>query len=157
LEKSMPVFAPEHPFKHHLPHPSFVVQAQTRAYFFPSLHKTPMPPFSLVVSLLIVAASALDNGFRLPPLGWSTWYGYTSNIDESLITGMADAMADKLLFAGYKHIWIDDGFALPRNNITNRIVVDPALFPSGFANLSDYIHSKGLLFGIYTSGKQFRV
>lgn len=110
-----------------------------------------MTSFSLVVSLLFVAASALDNGFRLPPMGWSSWYGCTSNINESLITGMADAMADKLLFAGYKHIWIDDGFALPRDNITNRIVVDPALFPSGFANLSDYIHGKGLLFGIYTS------
>ena len=97
------------------------------------------------------STSALDNGYRLPPLGWSSWYGYTQNIDEALITGMADAMADKLLSAGYRHVWIDDGFALPRDTTTNRIVVDPVLFPSGFANLSAYIHSKGLLFGVYTS------
>jgi len=65
-------------------------------------------------------------------------------------------MASSELFAaGYRHVWIDDGFALPRDSVTGKITVDPVAFPSGFRNLSDYIHGKGLLFGIYTSKGEF--
>lgn len=113
-------------------------------------------PQSLVVaaSLLVIIsrpALGLDNGFRVPPMGWSSWYGFTSNIDEAMIKGIADGMVSSGLAAvGFRQIWIDDGYALPRDPTTGRITVDPKLFPSGFRNLSDYIHGKGLLFGIYT-------
>ena len=48
-------------------------------------------------------------------------------------------------------IWIDDGWALPRDAKTQKPTVDPNLFPSGMRNLSDYVHAKGLQLGIYTS------
>ena len=46
---------------------------------------------------------------------------------------------------------VQDGYALPRDPVTSKVVVDPALFPSGFRNLSDTLHRANLLFGVYTS------
>ena len=98
------------------------------------------------------SALALDNGFRVPPMGWSSWYGFTQYISEALIVNISQGLVSSgLAAAGYNNVWIDDGFALPRDNVTQKIVVDPALFPSGFPALSDRLHSMGLRFGVYTS------
>lgn len=103
---------------------------------------------------------ARASGWRLPPIGWSSWYGYTSNINEALILGIAEGFVTPRLLrngssvsladVGYRHVWIDDGWALPRDPVTNKITVDPALFPSGFRSLSDKLHAQGLYFGVYT-------
>ena len=62
-------------------------------------------------SLLALGAplvAALDNGFRTPALGWSSWYGFTNNIDEVMLRGQADGMISSGLFvAGFNQIWID--------------------------------------------------
>jgi alpha-galactosidase len=55
------------------------------------------------------------------------------------------------LVCRYEQIWIDDGWAIGRDNKTGHVIVYPIAFPSGMAALSSYIHSKGLKFGIYTS------
>ena len=55
-----------------------------------------------------------------------------------------------LASVGFVSVWIDDGWALPRDPVTSKITVDAELFPSGFRNLSDMLHAKGLLFGVYT-------
>ncbi len=90
--------------------------------------------------LCVGAARGLDNGYRLPALGWSSWYGFTSNIDETMIQDMADGLVSSgLLAAGYRHVWIDDGYALPRNNVTGRVTVDPALFPRCVARVTQCI------------------
>ena len=53
--------------------------------------------------------------------GWSSWYGFTQNINEKMLRGMADGMVSSgLRDAGYEHIWIDDGWALPRDNTTHK-------------------------------------
>ena len=99
------------------------------------------------------AAQALLTGVgRVPTMGWSSWYGFTSNISEDLIRGMADAMASSGLAAfGWKYVNIDDGWAsVARNATTNELVADAALFPSGMASLAAYIHARNLSFGIYT-------
>ena len=43
-----------------------------------------------------------------------------------------------------------DGWALPRDNSTGRVTVDPAVFPSGIPAFSSYLHARNLSFGIYT-------
>lgn len=62
---------------------------------------------SLVVSRLSTVSS-LDNGFRLPAMGWSSWYGFTQNIEEGMLRDMADGLISSGLFAaGYNQIWIE--------------------------------------------------
>ena len=113
----------------------------------------------------LTAVVGLDNGLRVPPMGWSSWYGFTQNIDEVMLRGMADGMVSSGLHTvGYSHIWIDDGWVIGRENKSGtcsatgptgadscKPIVDSKLFPSGMRNLSDYVHARGLKFGIYTS------
>ena len=107
---------------------------------------------ALQAALLVAAAAALDNGFRVPAMGFSTWYGFTSNIDEVMLRGIADGLVSSgLRDVGYNNLWIDDGYVLPRDNATGRVTVDPAVFPSGIKAFADYVHARGLKFGVYTS------
>ncbi len=69
---------------------------------------------------------------------------------ESLIRETADAMvASGLKDAGYEYIVIDDCWHGERDSL-GFIQPDPVRFPSGIKALADYIHSKGLKFGIYS-------
>lgn len=53
--------------------------------------------------------------------------------------------------AGYLYVNSDDGWSLQQRDAAGRLVADPVKFPSGLKNLSAYIHSKGLKFGIYSA------
>ncbi|CAK0870251.1 unnamed protein product, partial [Prorocentrum cordatum] len=67
------------------------------------------------------------------------------------IRRVADAfVAHGLHRFGYEYIGIDDCWAVSRNKTTGVIVEDPAAFPDGMKAVVDYVHSKGLKFGIYT-------
>ena len=69
-----------------------------------------------------------------------------------MLREMADALVESGLSKfGYEYIWVDDGWAIDRDNKTGRIIEDPVLFPHGMGDLVKYIHNKGLKFGIYTS------
>ena len=50
--------------------------------------------YILLLSLLVPCTTALDNGLIAPPLGWSSWYGFTSHIDEAMLKEMADGMVN---------------------------------------------------------------
>jgi alpha-galactosidase len=105
-----------------------------------------------LASALLSAAHAIDNGVgRVPVMGWSSWYGFTSNINEGLVQQMADAMVSTgLAAAGFSYVNIDDGWAFSRDNTTGVVSPDPTLFPSGMAALAEYVHNRSLKFGIYT-------
>ena len=52
--------------------------------------------------------------------------------------------------AGYTYIVLDDGWmTMQRDSITGNLIADPKKFPHGLKALADYIHSKGLKFGVY--------
>lgn len=86
-----------------------------------------------------------------PPMGWNSWNTFAENITEDLIKETADALVDKgLADIGYKYVVIDDCWALMERDADGRLVPDPKKFPSGMKALADYIHSKGLKFGIYS-------
>jgi alpha-galactosidase len=93
----------------------------------------------------------LDDGLaRTPPMGWNTWNKFGCNVSERLIRETADAMVSSgMKDAGYRYVVIDDCWQVYRDT-SGTIVADPQRFPSGMKALADYIHSKGLLFGIYT-------
>jgi alpha-galactosidase len=110
--------------------------------------------FCFLLSLLIliaIPAAALDNGLgKTPPMGWNSWNKFACNVSEKLIRETADAMvASGMKDAGYKYVVIDDCWQVKRD-ADGTIVADPQRFPSGIKALGDYVHSKGLLFGIYS-------
>ena len=85
-----------------------------------------------------------------PPMGWNSWNHFACNVDEAKIRGAADAMASSgMKAAGYRYVVIDDCWQKSRDDAGN-IVADPERFPSGIKALADYVHSKGLKFGIYS-------
>ena len=86
-----------------------------------------------------------------PPLGWNTWNTFGANINEQLIIESADAMVETgLLDAGYKYLVIDDIWHLKERGADGRMVPDPEKFPRGMNYVADYVHSKGLKFGMYS-------
>ena len=97
------------------------------------------------------SARAWDNGLaRTPPMGWNSWNKFACNVSEDLIKSVADSVASNgMKDAGYQYIVIDDCWQVSRDANGN-IVPDAQRFPSGMKALGDYIHSKGLKFGIYS-------
>jgi alpha-galactosidase len=94
---------------------------------------------------------ALDNGqAKTPPMGWNSWNKFACNVSEELIKQIADAMVSTgMKDAGYQYIVIDDCWQVDRDSQGN-IIPDGKRFPSGIKALADYIHAKGLKFGIYS-------
>jgi alpha-galactosidase len=85
-----------------------------------------------------------------PPMGWNSWNKFGCDVSEKMIMEMADAMVSSgLKDVGYQYIVIDDCWQVARDKDGN-IIADPQRFPHGIKYLADYVHSKGLKFGIYS-------
>ncbi|MFD8303546.1 NPCBM/NEW2 domain-containing protein [Streptomyces sp. NPDC059690] len=101
------------------------------------------------------AAPALADGLALtPPMGFNNWNSThcRAEFNESMVKGIADLFVEKgLKDAGYRYVNLDDCWALPNRDADGRLVPDPARFPNGIKAVADYVHSKGLKLGIYTS------
>ena len=89
---------------------------------------------------------------KTPPMGWNSWNTFGKNISDSLIRETADAMAATgLRDAGYEYLVIDDCWSEHmRDPETHRIVAHHEKFPNGMKAVADYVHSKGLKFGMYS-------
>lgn len=86
-----------------------------------------------------------------PVMGWNTWNTFGEEINEELIIETADKMVELgYRQAGYEYIIIDDCWSLKKRDENNKLVADPEKFPHGMKYLADYIHSKGLKFGMYS-------
>lgn len=86
-----------------------------------------------------------------PPMGWNTWNTFGPAINEAMILESVDAMVNSgLKAAGYEYVVIDDIWALRERDAKGRMVPDPEKFPHGMKYIADYIHSKGLKFGMYS-------
>jgi alpha-galactosidase len=98
----------------------------------PTLHKVP------------------ENGLaKTPPMGWNSWNKFAGLVDDAAVRGMADAMATNgMKDAGYQYINIDDTWEAGRDERGN--ITTNKKFPDMKA-LADYVHSKGLKIGIYSS------
>lgn len=90
------------------------------------------------------------NGLALtPPMGWSTWYAFYDKTRDADVREIADLLvAQGFRDAGYVHVNIDDGWQSERD-AAGRIHSNER-FPSMRA-LGDYLHQRGLKFGIYSS------
>jgi alpha-galactosidase len=113
-----------------------------------------MKTFVLFVAITFFSISASAQKFdqlaKTPPMGWNSWNKFGCNVSETLIMGMADAMVSSgMKDTGYEYVVIDDCWQVSRDE-NGEIVVDKERFPHGMKYLADYIHSKGLKFGIYS-------
>lgn len=86
-----------------------------------------------------------------PPMGWNSWNTFGADINEQLIFDTADKMVETGLSAlGYEYLVIDDCWALKERDENGRLVADPQKFHHGMKAVADYVHSKGLKFGMYS-------
>lgn len=87
-----------------------------------------------------------------PPMGWNSWHPFRENINEEKIKAIADAMVSSgMKNAGYEYVIIDDGWMTDSRDENGHIIVDSIKFPSGIKAIADYIHERGLKFGLYSS------
>ncbi|MYS86926.1 alpha-galactosidase [Streptomyces sp. SID5474] len=87
-------------------------------------------------------------------MGFNNWNSTHCRADfnEAMIKGIADLFVSKgLKDAGYQYVNLDDCWALPNRDASGNLVADPVRFPHGIKAVADYVHGKGLKFGIYTS------
>jgi hypothetical protein len=123
--------------------------------------------FILLSISISFAQTKKDSWVPTPPLGWNSWDIFGTTVTEDQIKEQADAMAKHLLPSGYKYLTVDIQWYEPESqthayNPKATLTMDeygrltPGLkkFPSaangkGFKPLADYVHSKGLKFGIH--------
>jgi alpha-galactosidase len=107
---------------------------------YPNFERLPLPALHDVA----------ENGLaKTPPMGWNSWNLFQSNINDKVVREIADAMvATGMRDAGYVYINIDDTWEGVRD--ANGNLTSNSKFPDMKA-LVDYIHSRGLKFGIYSS------
>jgi alpha-galactosidase len=114
-----------------------------------------MRPIARLGALAVLAAlfpppTGADGLALTPPMGWNSWNRFGCDVSESLIRETADALvASGMKDAGYQYVVVDDCWQVDRD-ASGRIVADPERFPSGMKALADYVHSKGLKFGLYS-------
>jgi alpha-galactosidase len=86
---------------------------------------------------------------KTPPMGWNSWNLFAGKIDDKTVREMADALVSSgMRDAGYIYLNIDDTWEGDRD--ANGVIQTNNKFPDMKA-LADYVHSKGLKFGIYSS------
>ena len=85
-------------------------------------------------------------------MGWNTWNKFACDISidkiETAVDQIIDLGLDKL---GYNYVNLDDCWMKADRTTDGHFIVDEDKFPDGMKKLGDYIHSKGLKFGIYSS------
>ncbi|MCO5992097.1 NPCBM/NEW2 domain-containing protein [Actinoallomurus rhizosphaericola] len=100
-------------------------------------------------------AAALDNGLALiPQMGFNNWNATHCGADfnEDMVKGIADLFVSSgLKDAGYQYVNLDDCWAEQNRDANGDLVPNKTRFPSGIRALADYVHSKGLKLGIYSS------
>ena len=87
-----------------------------------------------------------------PPMGWNSWNAFTNKINDEIVRETADAMVERgLVKAGYNYLVIDDAWSERERDRKGNLVVCLAKFPHGMRSVADYVHKRGLKFGMYSS------
>lgn len=83
-------------------------------------------------------------------MGWNSWEAFRRDFDEDVIKAEADALVSSgLRDAGYNYFVIDGGWKPGSRDADNKLIPDPKKFPHGMKAVADYVHSKGLKFGLH--------
>lgn len=109
------------------------------------------PPKMLPPKISLPAHTPVrSNGLaKTPPMGWNSWNKFHRNVNDKVVREIADAMASNgMKDAGYVYVNIDDTWEGARD--AQGVLQSNEKFPDMKA-LADYVHSKGLKIGIYSS------
>ena len=124
-------------------------------------------PFILAILLAALIPATDTPVAATPPMGWNSWDSYGTTVREDQVKANADWMAEHLAKYGWKYIVVDIQWYEPNAQghdykpgapLTmdeyGRLMPAVNRFPSsangaGFKSLADYVHSKGLKFGIH--------
>jgi alpha-galactosidase len=103
------------------------------------------------------STSAPEEGrARTPPMGWNDWNSFGCDITQQDVMDTADLFVSTgLRDAGYDYINVDDCWASRYRDAQGRLKADPVDFPDGIKFLADYVHKRGLKFGIYSSAGSY--
>jgi alpha-galactosidase len=121
----------------------------------PKTNRNPLSWAAAVGLILLLGISpqgwTKDDGLaKTPPMGWNSWNAFREDIDEAKIKAIADVMVSSgMRDAGYVYLVLDDGWMAKDRDASGNLVGDPVKFPGGMKALGDYIHGKGLKYGIY--------
>ena len=103
-----------------------------------------------LTSLAVQSFAHPDSLVLTPPLGWNSWNVFHENINEKQIQEIADAMVSSgLKDAGYIYLNLDDNWMDTKRDANGDLQNNPKTFPSGMKAIADYVHKKGLKFGLY--------
>ena len=117
----------------------------TPTYRAPSVDYAALPHLALPALRSVPSVGVANT----PPMGWNSWNKFQTKIDDATVRGIADAMVSSgMKNAGYRYVIIDDGWQGSRD--AKGVLSPNPQFPDMKA-LADYVHSKGLLIGIYSS------
>jgi len=108
----------------------------------------------LLIVLIFIGVNCNAQKFNdlalTPPMGWNSWNTFGTDINEKLVKDIADKFIELgLKDAGYEYLVLDDGWMAKDRDADGNLIADPIKFPNGMKALADYIHSKGLKFGLY--------
>ena len=100
---------------------------------------------------LVVLGQKFEGLALTPPMGWNSWNTFQTRISDQLVRETADLLVSSgMRDAGYTYLVLEDGWmARERDSVTGDLVPDPKKFPYGMKALADYVHSRGLKFGLY--------
>lgn len=118
------------------------------------LHTAAPFAFALAIASGATPALAAQATPALPQMGFNNWNSThcRAEFNETMIRGIADKFISLgLRDAGYRYVNIDDCWANWQRDKDGRLVANPKRFPSGIKALADYIHARGLKFGLYSS------
>ncbi|XP_013195096.2 alpha-N-acetylgalactosaminidase [Amyelois transitella] len=127
------------------------------------MHNIRGPCFLMFFILFPAKVASLENGLaRTPPMGWMSWGYYMCGdtcdtnpgrcLNENLILSVADTFYNEgYQEAGFEYIIIDDCWSEKRRDANGRLVANKERFPRGMKFLADYIHARGMKFGMYTN------
>ncbi|MEU4251442.1 ricin-type beta-trefoil lectin domain protein [Amycolatopsis sp. NPDC026612] len=117
------------------------------------LHLFAATAVALSVSVAVAAPAAVaapGSPAVTPPLGWNSWNSFGCNVSETTVHQAADAMVSSgMRDAGYQYVVVDDCWFDPQRDAQGALRGNASKFPSGMKALGDYLHARGLKFGIY--------
>ena len=114
----------------------------------------------MLINATAVYAQKFEGLVLTPPMGWNSWNTFAVNINEQLVKDIADQMVTSgMKDAGYEYLVLDDAWMAKERDAQggpNLVTPDPKRFPDGIKAVSDYVHSKGLKFGLYNNAPEQR-